>query len=344
MRMDWTFDAGADGFRYADDGFRFTKQPRYARGEHAMDEGQEPGALKVSLGGIDGRDVTGMSGGWTRTFTLEEAGAVTLSFQVKMTMTGDYERDEYADALLSVDGQRIGFGGRDHLLRLRGDGDGGPDVSTGWKTVTVNLGTLSAGQHTLKFGGYNNKKTDANESTKLLFDNVSIRSSDDTGGEPIPIPTPTPTPTPVPPTPTPPPGTADLEAFEARVFELTNAFRVQNGRAALENDARLNDAAEGWSQAMAQGDFFRHSTPAQTEAEGYAWRAWGENIAVGQQTPEAVVNGWINSPGHRANMLGANFRDIGIGHVYLEEDGGNLRYKHDWTQVFGTERGDDFLV
>ena len=210
----------------------------------------------------------------------------------------------------------------DYLLRLRGDGEGGPDVSTGWKTVTVKVRHfVRAGQHTLKFGGYNNKKTDANKSTTLLFDNVSIGSSDGPDGEPT-----------------------DLEAFEARVFELTNAFRIKNGRAALENDARLNEAAEGWSEAMAQGDFFRHSTPAQTEAEGYAWQAWGENIAVGQQTPDAVVNGWINSPGHRANMLSANFRDIGIGHVYLEEDGGSLRYKHYWTQVFATEQGDDFLV
>ena len=53
-----------------------------------------------------------MSGGWTKTFSLKEAEAVTLSFQVKMTMTGDYERDEYADALLSIDGQRIGVGNR----------------------------------------------------------------------------------------------------------------------------------------------------------------------------------------------------------------------------------------
>lgn len=326
MIFDAAFDAGTDGFVYADDAFRFTNQPAYARGGYASTEGDPPGALRVTLGGLDGRDVFGMSGGWSKTFTLDRAENVTLTFKVNMTMTANYEADEFAQALLEVDGKRVGLGGSDHLFRLAGDGNGGPSVTTGWKTVTLDLGPMAAGAHTLKFGGFNNKKTEFDERTTLLFDDIRVEARDDG--------------TSTPPTPDGP----DLKAFEARVFELTNAFRVQNGRPALENDARLNDAAEGWSASMAQGDFFRHGdTATLIEAEGYDWRTWGENIAGGQQTPEAVVNAWINSPGHRANMLSTNFRDIGIGHVYVENDGGAVRYKHYWTQMFATEQGDTLM-
>ena len=81
------------------------------------------------------------------------------------------------------------------------------------------------------------------------------------------------------------------------MLELTNAVpRRATARTPLANDTKLNAAAEDWSRAMADGDFFRHSTPAQVEEQGYEWRDWGENIAAGYATPEAVVNGWITAP------------------------------------------------
>lgn len=131
-----------------------------------------------------------------------------------------------------------------------------------------------------------------------------------------------------------------LEAFEAEVLRLTNEFRAQYGKAPLVNDERLNAAAEDWSQSMAEDDFFAHSSPSQVEEEGYNWRAWGENIAAGYRTPEQVVQGWINSPGHRANMLSDYFQEIGVGHYYEENDTGDVNYHHYWTQVFATEAGD----
>jgi len=152
------------------------------------------------------------------------------------------------------------------------------------------------------------------------------------------------TPQPAPPAPTPPAPTpqppSGLDAFEAEVLSLVNEFRAANGLPPLESDARLNEAAEDWSMTMATGDFFAHSTPAQVEEQNYDWRAWGENIAAGQQTPDSVVDAWIDSPGHRANMLSENFQDIGIGYYYLENDTGSVNYHHYWTQTFGTEFGD----
>ena len=138
-------------------------------------------------------------------------------------------------------------------------------------------------------------------------------------------------------------GDPKLAAFEARVFELTNEFRVSQGKAPFRNDAKLDAAAEDWSHDMATGDFFRHSTPAQVEQQGYAWRAWGENIAAGYASPESVVKGWIASPGHRANMLSDSFEEMGVGYAYLADDTGRTNFHHYWTQTFGTE-ADPLLV
>lgn len=164
------------------------------------------------------------------------------------------------------------------------------------------------------------------------------------GADPEPEPAPSPPPPPPPdPDPVPPSGAdtpGSLDAFEAEVLRLVNEYRAANGLAPLESDSRLNAAADDWSETMAEGDFFRHSTPAQVEEQGYEWRNWGENIAAGQTTPESVVNAWINSPGHRANILNENYKDIGIGYYYLEDDTGSVNYHHYWTQAFGTEFGD----
>lgn len=318
MKIEWKFTEGRDGFAYQDDTFRFTSNPAYASGAYASSGGYTGGGLRVSLGGRDEADIFGMSGGWSKTFALTQPENVTLSFRYNLTQSRDYEANEFSDVLASIDGQLFGTGGRDYVARVSGDGNGGSSRSTGWQIVTIDLGKLEPGQHTVKLGGYNNQKTTASESTTVRFDDVAVVS----------------TPANSAPTPTEP----SLTAFEDRVFELTNEFRVQNGQRPLENDARLNAAAEDWSQEMADGDFFRHSnTGALIEEHGYDWRAWGENIAAGQRTPESVVNAWINSPGHRANMLDTDFEDIGIGHVYLANDSGNVNYQHYWTQIFASE-------
>ena len=71
---------------------------------------------------------------------------------------------------------------------------------------------------------------------------------------------------------------------------------------------------------------------------GYQWSGAGENIAAGYASPEDVMDGWMNSQGHRANILNCAFRDIGVGYVYLANDTGQVNYRHYWTQDFGTPR------
>ena len=135
---------------------------------------------------------------------------------------------------------------------------------------------------------------------------------------------------------------ATNSAFVDQVLTLTNQFRAQNGLAALKANLELNAAAQGHSEDMANQDYFDHtgkngSLPwDRAKVVGYEARTMGENIAAGQTTPESVVQGWINSAGHRANLLNANFTELGVGYFYLENDTGSVNYSRYWTQLFGS--------
>jgi uncharacterized protein YkwD len=148
----------------------------------------------------------------------------------------------------------------------------------------------------------------------------------------------TPTPTPVRSTPAakPPPEPTGLTPAEAEVFMLVNAERAKVGCAPLTVDARLVTAARRHSADMAARGYFDHTTPDGVEFAtritnaGYRWSMAGENIAKGQPTAASVMRAWMNSPGHRANILNCKYRNIGIGLAYSPG--------HDpvWTQDFAT--------
>jgi RNA polymerase sigma factor (sigma-70 family) len=122
-----------------------------------------------------------------------------------------------------------------------------------------------------------------------------------------------------------------------QVVALVNKERAAAGCGPLTEDAQLNRAAQGHSDDMAARNFFDHTNPdgadpgQRTTAAGYQWSTYGENIARGQQTPQAVMESWMNSPGHRANILNCSFKDIGVG--IHEGSGGPW-----WTQNFGAKR------
>ena len=150
---------------------------------------------------------------------------------------------------------------------------------------------------------------------------------------PTPSAAPTATPTPSE-TPTATP-TSQGNSFESEVFKLVNQERRKAGLDLLSNDTRLASSARKHSKDMAQQNFFSHTsldgrTPGdRIKAEGYSGFTYGENIAAGFSTPESVMEVWMNSPGHRANILNPDFCDIGVGYA----EGGNFR--HYWTQNFG---------
>ena len=103
----------------------------------------------------------------------------------------------------------------------------------------------------------------------------------------------------------------------------------------------MGAAALGHSDDMQQRNFFSHtgsngSNPGdRLTSAGYNWRTYGENIAAGQSTVQSVVSGWMNSPGHCANIMNASFREIAVACV---KGTGGSTYGTYWTMVLGTAR------
>ena len=170
-----TFNAGADGFAYSDDGFRDTNQPAYASGVLDTAGGYQQGGLRVNVGGVDNTTVSAMSGGWSRAFSLITAEEVTVRLRYRLRLEGTYEQEECGQALLAIDGVLHGTSsGQDYLVQLCGTTPQSNIVGdTGWQETTLKV-TLAAGAHTLRIGGYNNQKTRANEFITVYFDDVEL--------------------------------------------------------------------------------------------------------------------------------------------------------------------------
>ena len=123
-------------------------------------------------------------------------------------------------------------------------------------------------------------------------------------------------------------------AIEKQVLKLVNAERAKYGISALTWADDLARIARAHSQDMIRRSFFDHTNPDgqspfdRLKNSGIRYRYAAENIAYGQRTPEAVMNAWMNSSGHRKNILNANLREIGIGAV---SSSGGMIY---WTQLF----------
>ena len=132
---------------------------------------------------------------------------------------------------------------------------------------------------------------------------------------------------------TPAPSGGDLQAARQAVLELVNAARAEDGKSPL----TLNDALCGVAQLRAEEivQSFSHTRPngsscfTAIQEAGISYHALGENIAAGQRGPAAVMDSWMNSEGHRANILSGNFSSIGIG--YVSSGSG---YGHYWVQMF----------
>ena len=122
-----------------------------------------------------------------------------------------------------------------------------------------------------------------------------------------------------------------VTSYEQDVILLVNEIRKENGLKALTYDWELGRVARYKSQDMKDNKYFAHNSPVygtpfqMIKNFGISYRSAGENIAKGYATPQAVVNGWMNSSGHRTNILNASYTHIGVGYVA----GGNY-----WTQMF----------
>lgn len=114
---------------------------------------------------------------------------------------------------------------------------------------------------------------------------------------------------------------ASSSADGPEVTLLSNEYRMSEGMGRLEMDPTLSKIAEDYAADMLHRDFFDHVTPdgqhlGDRLARGHAiYRAAGENIARGQKDPESVMRAWMNSPGHRKNIMNPKYKKIGIGHA-----------------------------
>ena len=147
--------------------------------------------------------------------------------------------------------------------------------------------------------------------------------------------------TPAPPTPTDPPAPTPVcaptgnSSYESQVISLINAERTAEGLPALAQNSSLTQAARRHSADMACTDIFSHtgsdgSAPwDRVSAAGYSWSRVTENIAASSYqyfSPASVVNMWMNSPGHKANILDANVIHIGVGFRYFDNGGYDAYY------------------
>ena len=121
--------------------------------------------------------------------------------------------------------------------------------------------------------------------------------------------------------------------FEWRVFQLTNVERENHGVPPLQWNNILGAAARAHTEDMVRNNFLSHTGSDRSDLgqrvtrAGYTWSSVAENIAEGQRSPEEVINSWMNSPGHRANILNPNLIHLGVGYAADK-----------WTQKFGTPR------
>ncbi len=125
-----------------------------------------------------------------------------------------------------------------------------------------------------------------------------------------------------------------VKAIEHQVIQLVNQERAKAGLKALRPNWQLSRVARHKSQNMRDHHYFSHTSPTygspftMIKNYGISFKAAGENIAMGQTTAKQVMNSWMNSSGHRQNILNSNFTEIGVGYA----EGGSGRYY--WTQMF----------
>jgi uncharacterized protein YkwD len=137
------------------------------------------------------------------------------------------------------------------------------------------------------------------------------------------------------PSPLPPTVVAGENApFANRVVELINAARRQEGLEPLSVTVSLTNAAQSRARTMAEAGVLSHTAPdgstvaGRVQAAGYGgWTDLGEVIAAGPASPEEVVECWLASPDHRADLLNPTFRELGVGYYYLSSN----TYQHWWV-------------
>lgn len=135
----------------------------------------------------------------------------------------------------------------------------------------------------------------------------------------------------------------DIDKVRQQMLARVNTVRKEAGLRPVRGNARLDRAAQGHAEDMLARGFFAHESPSgdtvlqRSQAAGYLSRAVGENIAFGQISVAEVMETWMDSPGHRKNILTGVFTELGTGLAFGRDKDG--KYQVYWVQNFGTPRG-----
>ena len=127
---------------------------------------------------------------------------------------------------------------------------------------------------------------------------------------------------------------AGQSSMTSQVVNLVNSERAALGLTALQKDSWLAALAQQKAEDMAKNQYFSHTSPTygsafdMLKAAGYSYKTAGENIAMGQKSAASVMDGWMHSSGHRANILHTSYEKIGVGYA-VSADG--MPY---WVQIF----------
>ena len=133
------------------------------------------------------------------------------------------------------------------------------------------------------------------------------------------------------------PDPISAENFQQQILSLVNTERSKAGLQPMTLNSQLNQAAQNHTNDMISKGYFDHVSPSgstmemRVNAVGYRYSTIGENIAAGDSTAAGTMTQWMNSPGHRANILNPEYKELGVGY-----GPSNDQYGHYWTQVFGT--------
>lgn len=132
-------------------------------------------------------------------------------------------------------------------------------------------------------------------------------------------------------------------ALEQALLERINAVRRMRDLAPLDPEPRLHRAARAYAERMADEGFFDHVSPEggrlrdRVHAAGYDFRVTAENLAAGRGVADLVVSDWMQSPGHRVNLLRDDVAHLGVGYAYDDVASDELRLRHYWVMLVGTE-------
>ncbi|MFI4861703.1 MAG: CotH kinase family protein, partial [Phycisphaerales bacterium JB063] len=172
------FDAGLGGFVFINNAFNATSQNGATAGQRDATGGVGgSGALRIDLLSADnGPDHGPTSAAYTRQISLAQAGQVTLSFDYRLLFGGGFEDTEIGQAIVELDGVRLGNDVDGSLKSYVGDGNDGPAFDSGWAHFSITL-DLEAGAHTLTLGGYYNRSTYENEGVTTWFDNLNVSTA-----------------------------------------------------------------------------------------------------------------------------------------------------------------------